>query len=193
MTRHDIIVRRPATYQDVIDAPEGMIAELVDGALHLQPRPRLRHNYAAGALFGDLRSPFERGHGGPGGWLFLLEPELHLDGDVLVPDVCGWRRERMPSLPDTHAATLAPDWVCEVLSPGTKRFDYKIKRQRYAEAGVAHLWLLDPMEDTLEAFALDGETWSLVATLGAGDTIALPPFETISIAMDDLLPARPED
>ena len=111
-------VRAPATYQDVLDAPEGMVAELVGGTLHLQPRPASRHARASFKLSARLDDPFDRGEGGPGGWYFAFEPELHLGDDVLVPDLAGWRRERMAEFPDAPAIELAPDWVCEILSPG---------------------------------------------------------------------------
>src|SRR5690349_8081155 len=114
--------RRPATYQDVIDAPPDKIAEIVRGALHLHPRPLPRHSQAMMYLGAHVSIPFGMGRGGPGGWLILVEPELHLGEDVLVPDLVGWRRERLPTLPDTVGITVVPDWVCEVLSPSTRRF-----------------------------------------------------------------------
>ena len=126
---------RPATYQDVLDAPPNMVAEIVRGALHLQPRPAPRHAHAHSILQVELGGPFSRGRGGPGGWRILIEPELHLGDDVLVPDLGGWRLERMPALPDTAWFELVPDWVCEVLSPGTRRIDLTDKRAIYGEAG----------------------------------------------------------
>ena len=83
--------------------------------------------------------------GGPGGWILLDEPELHLHGDVLVPDLAGWRRERMPELPDAAAFELAPDWICEVLSPSTAASDRAEKMPIYARERVAHVWLVDPI------------------------------------------------
>src|SRR5580700_3070151 len=111
-------VKRRATYEDLLAVPEHLIAEIIDGELLTQARPALPHSRAATALGGELHGPFDRGRGGPGGWILLDEPELHIHGDVLVPDLAGWRRERMPELPDAAAIELAPDWVCEVLSPG---------------------------------------------------------------------------
>jgi hypothetical protein len=110
---------RPATYQDVLDAPPHMVAEIANGRLHLHPRPALRHSRATFRMAGRLDDLFEGG-GGPGGWHFAIEPELHLGPDVLVPDLAGWRRERMPVFPDAPWTDLAPDWVCEILSPGTR-------------------------------------------------------------------------
>ena len=154
MNQHAPTVRRPATYQDVLDAPEHMVAELIDGALHLHPRPSFLHGQAASSLGDELVSPFQKGRGGPGGWRILDEPELHLGEDVLVPDLAGWRRERMPELPSEHWTSIVPDWVCEVLSPSTRSVDLTDKRRIYAGAGVGHLWLIDPEARTLEAFAL---------------------------------------
>lgn len=182
MSEPAVEIRPNATYQDVLDAPAGTVAELVGGALHLQPRPRARHAFASSALGGKIGSPFGLGDGGPGGWWIIDEPELHLGADVLVPDLAGWRRERLETLPDA-AFTLAPDWVCEVLSPRTREFDLTEKRDRYAAAGVAHLWLVDPDARTLEAFALEGGRWVLVRALHGEAEVALPPFEAVPFAL----------
>jgi hypothetical protein len=155
MNEH-VTPKQPATYQDVLDAPEHMVAEIVRGALHLNPRPAPRHAVAGSSLGAELHGPFHCGRGGPGEWWILDEPELHLGDDVLVPDIAGWRRERMPTLPETAWVELAPDWVCEVLSPGTRRLDLTDKRDSCGAHGVAALWLVGPLARTLEAFALDG-------------------------------------
>ena len=178
----------PATYQDVLDAPPHMVAELVGGVLHLQPRPALPHALAGSSLGVELGGPFHRGRGGPGGWWIIDEPELHLGADVLVPDIAGWRRERMPALPDAPWTELAPDWLCEVLSPGTRRFDLTDKRRLYAAAGVTHLWLVDPIARTLEAFALQDGRWVLLAALKDDEPVRLAPFEAISFPLAALWP-----
>jgi hypothetical protein len=162
---------RPATYQDILDAPPHMVAEIAGGRLHLHPRPAPRHASASFGMAGQLDGPFRRGAGGPGGWHLLIEPELHLGADVLVPDLAGWRRERLPVFPDTSAIELAPDWVCEVLSPGTRRFDLTEKRELYRRNAVAHLWLVDPDARTLEVFTLLAGAWTLTAACQDGDTI----------------------
>lgn len=179
---------RPATYQDVLDAPPNMVAELVAGRLHLQPRPAARHARASFKLGARLDDPFDNGIGGPGGWYFAIEPELHLGEDVLVPDLAGWRRARMETFPDTAAIELAPDWVCELLSPGTRRFDLTEKRDLYGANGVGHLWLADPGAGTLEAFALQGGAWVLLAALKGDDEVRLPPFEAIGFPLSALWP-----
>jgi Uma2 family endonuclease len=177
---------RPATYQDVLDAPPNMVAEIVRGALHLHPRPSPRHGHASSTLGVELGSPFGQGRGGPGGWWILDEPELHLGADVLVPDLAGWRRERMPALPQTAWFDLAPDWACEVLSPGTRRLDLTDKRAAYAAAGVGWLWLVDPLARTLEAFALLDGAWTLIAALGDDAEVRVAPFDAISFPLAGL-------
>jgi Uma2 family endonuclease len=179
---------QPATYQDVLDAPPHMVAELIDGALHLHPRPRPRHAIAHGSLADELISPFQKGRGGPGGWWIIPEPELHLGADVLVPDLAGWRRARMPAPPETAWFALAPDWVCEILSPATRRLDLTSKRALYAEHGVGHLWFVDPDPEvrTLEAFALQDGRWSLIAALKDDEDVRVPPFEAISFGLGAL-------
>jgi Uma2 family endonuclease len=188
MNEHVTTVRRPATYQDVLDAPPHMVAELIRGALHLHPRPAPAHVVAGSSLGDELVSPFQKGRGGPGGWWILDEPELHLGPDVLVPDLAGWRRARMPALPGTAWFELAPDWVCEVLSPGTRRLDLTEKRELYAGAGVGHLWLVDPLARTLEAFALRDGAWLLLAALGEDAEVRVPPFEAAGFPLAALWP-----
>ena len=130
--KHDSPRTPRATYQDVLDAPEHRVAEIVDGTLHVSPRPPTLAALAKTRLSAGLGRAFDRGRDGPGGWWIFHEPDLHFGEDVLVPDVTGWRRERMPKLPDTDYVILAPDWACEVLSPATRRFDLVDKRPVYS-------------------------------------------------------------
>ena len=179
-------IKSPATYQDILDAPPNMVAELIDGDLQLQPRPTPRHSLSGSSLGGELDGPFYKGRGGPGGWWILDEPECHLDDNVLVPDLAGWRRERMPTLPDTAYITLAPDWVCEILSPSTRSRDLVQKRALYAEAGVKHLWFVDPDARMLEAFALEEGRWVLIAALEGQADVSVPPFDAITFDLGSL-------
>jgi len=165
-----------------------MVAELVGGALHLHPRPASRHARASFKIAGRLDDPFENGIGGPGGWFLAIEPELHLGADVVVPDLAGWRRERMGAFPDAPAIELVPDWVCEILSPGTRRFDLTEKRALYGARGVAFLWLLDPQAELLEAFALQGGSWVLAGTAQGDDEVRLAPFEATGFPLSALWP-----
>ncbi|CAN5747039.1 hypothetical protein BH23PSE1_BH23PSE1_18380 [soil metagenome] len=180
--------RRPATYRDVLDAPPNMVAELIGGALHLQPRPAMRHARASSVLGIRIGGAYDDGQDGPGGWWIIFEPELHLGPDVLVPDLAGWRRERMPEFPDAPWSDLAPDWACEVLSPGTRRLDLTDKRDIYGAAGVGHLWLVDPKARTLEAFARRSGAWVLIVALKDDDAVRVPPFEATSFPLAALWP-----
>lgn len=186
MNQHAPTVRRPATYQDVLDAPETVVAELIAGELHLHPRPTPRHARASSSLGDELMSPFDKGRGGPGGWWILDEPEIHLARDVVVPDIAGWRRERMPALPETAWFELAPDWACEVLSPGTRRIDLTDKRRIYGAAGVSFLWFVDPLARTLEAFALREGAWVLIAALKDDEEVRVAPFDAIAFPLSVL-------
>src|SRR4051812_33386454 len=168
--------RSRAVYSDLNGVPDHVVAEILDGELFTSPRPAPRHARAASSLGGELYGPFDRGRGGPGGWILLDEPELHLHGDVLVPDLAGWRRERMPELPDAAAFELAPDWVCEVLSPSTAGLDRAEKMPLYAREGVSHVWLADPMARTLEAFELEAGRWVLLGSWRDDAVVNVRPF-----------------
>lgn len=175
--------RRIATYDDVLAAPDHVVAELVGGVLHTSPRPRLVHAGVASVLGEELGPPFRRGRGGPGGWLILDEPELHLGADILVPDLAGWRRERMPELPDQAFVSLAPDWACEVLSPSTAVFDRRDKLPVYAREAVTHVWLIDPAARLLEVLRLDGATYRIVAAFAGDESVRAEPFDAIEPAL----------
>lgn len=179
-----------ATYQDVLDTPPNLVAEIVEGMLYTHPRPAPPHAVAHTRLGYRIGPPFDFGDGGPGGWRIIIEPELHLGKDILVPDIAGWRRERMPELPATAYFTLAPDWVCELLSPSTRELDLGSKRGVYAREGVRYLWLVDPDVRTLEAFELRGTRFVLIETLIEDVPVSLPPFEAISFSLGDLWSSR---
>jgi Uma2 family endonuclease len=172
--------RRRATYEDVLNAPEHKVAEIVDGVLYLSPRPALPQASAKGALLIDLYGPFARGRDGPGGWRLYFEPELHFGEDVLVPDIVGWRTSRMPVEPTGAFATLAPDWLCETLSPVTATLD-RIKLSVYAREGVPHVWLVDTEQQTLEVLALRGSNLVIQATYRARERVRVEPFEAVEI------------
>ena len=148
----------------------------------------MRHAWASSRLGGRLDGPFNPGAGGPGGWWIIDEPELHLGEDIVVPDLAGCRRETMPEYPDAAYCTIAPDWVCEVLSPSTRRLDVNEKRALYARERVGHLWLVDPDARTLEAFEIREGQWLLLATLTDDAPVSLPPFDAITFPLDALWP-----
>ncbi len=178
--------RRGATYEDLEKLPPNVIGELVGGELYVSPRPAVRHAFATSMLADELVGPFGRGKGGPGGWVILFEPELHLARDVLVPDLAGWRRERMPEVPDTVGITLSPDWACEVLSPSTTALDRGRKMGVYAREGVKHLWLVDPAAQTLEVYRLEGGRWWLLGTHVGTVDVRAEPFEAIALELGAL-------
>ena len=179
---------RKATYEDILNLPEHLVGEILNGVLITHPRPAPRHALAASSLGGELYGPFDKGRGGPGGWWILDEPELHLGAEIMVPDLAGWRRERMPELPETAWFEFAPDWVCEILSPNTARDDRAIKMPNYAREGVSWLWLVDPDPKTLEAYELRAGKWTLLATLHDDQPVSLPPFDAIEFPLSVLRP-----
>lgn len=175
--------RRDATLADLESLPDNVVGEIIDGELVVSPRPASRHARAASELGADLLFMFGRGRGGPGGWVLLDEPELHLGPrpDVLVPDIAGWRRERMPEMPDVVGFTLAPDWVAEVLSPSTERIDRVQKMALYAREHVRHAWLLNPSTRTLEVFRLESGSWLRVFAAADDAKVRAEPFDAVEI------------
>ena len=179
----------PDVVEGYRNAPETMVAEILDGQLSLLPRPRLGHSRSAGRLGADLDGPFDRGRDGPGGWVILPEAELHLGPmpDVLVPDLAGWRRERLPvGFIEAAFASLAPDWVCEVLSPSTERVDRGRKLDLYRREGVAHVWLVSPALQTLEVLRRHDLGWLLVATFAGDTAVRAEPFDAVELDLAGL-------
>jgi Uma2 family endonuclease len=179
----EMTTRRPATYEDVLAAPEHLVAEIIDGELVTSPRPAPRHADAGSGLGAVLRLAFDRGSGGPGGWRIIAEPELHLGSDVLVPDIAGWRRERLPHLPEVAYFPLAPDWICEVLSPSTAALDRGKKLRIYGREGVHHAWLVDPIAHRVEVLRRDGSDWLPITAVEGQGSIRAEPFDAIEIAL----------
>jgi Uma2 family endonuclease len=175
---------KPATYADLLAVPEHMVAEIIDGDLVASPRPALRHANASSRMGDALGGPFHRGAGGPGGWIILDEPELHLGDDVVVPDLAGWRRPRFPEAAlDAAAIEVSPDWICEVLSPSTAALDRTRKLPLYAREQVRHAWLVDPVAKTLEVLRLVDQRWSLISAHEGNAKVRAEPFEAIELEL----------
>ena len=179
---------RASLYEQLCALPENLTGELIDGQLHAQPRPSGRHGLAERALNVDLGGPYDFGRNGPGGWWIIPEPEVHFvrDSEVAVPDLAGWRRERMPRVPDDQRFEVVPDWVCEILSPTSARRDRIVKLPFYARHGVAYAWLVDPEAHTLEAFALRQGHWLLIASLQDDAAVCVAPFDAVAFSLADL-------
>jgi Uma2 family endonuclease len=177
---------KPATYADIESLPPNVVGEIAFGVLHTHPRPAPGHGRANSVLGYELMGPFDFGRGGPGGCVFIDEPELHLGEHVVSPDIAGWRRENLPELPTTAYFETPPDWVCEVLSPSTQRFDRTDKLAIYAAFDVGHCWYVDPNARTLEVLARQGGKWLIAATFKDDDPVCAPPFEAHTFSLDVL-------
>jgi Uma2 family endonuclease len=174
---------KPASYSDIEALPPNVVGEILFGTLHTQPRPARRHGTAASRIGGLLTPPFDFGNSGPGGWIFSVEPELHLGPHVVVPDIAGWRREKLTGDPDGAFFEEAPDWICEIHSPSTRAVDLGPKRRIYATYEVGHLWFVDPPEQTLEVLRLQKNDWLLLDTFIGGDDVCAEPFEAITFSL----------
>jgi len=175
-----------ATYEDILALPEHVVGEILSGELIVNPRPAAPHAHASSVLGMDLGGAFQRGRGGPGGWWILDEPELHFGADILVPDLAGWRKSRLAEIPDDAFFTLAPDWVCEVISSGTAGIDRIKKLPVYAREGVGHVWLVDPKQHTLEVLQLTQGKWLLVGTHNGAERVRAEPFAEIELDLNAL-------
>ena len=175
-------------YDQLLALPENQTGEILNGQLHTQPRPAGPHGRAESALESDLFQKFDRGHGGPGGWWILIEPEIHFirDIEVTVPDIAGWQRKRMPEIPRDHRFEVIPDWICEIVSPSTESKDRQIKMPLYAHYGVNHLWLVDPIKKTLEGYQCNGGEWTIIGSYRGQEEARVAPFDAVSIELKDL-------
>ena len=181
-------LRGEAAIRAVAEVPAHLVAEVLDGALHVFPRPRGEHANVTTNLTGWVKPAFGRRRGGHGGWILLFEPELHAGPgpDIVVPDVAGWRRERLPGAPDTAFFPLAPDWVCEVLSPSTEHIDRNEKLPIYARESVRHVWLIEPEKKHLEVLELDGASYRSTGAWTGEATVRAAPFEAEPLQLGEL-------
>jgi Uma2 family endonuclease len=184
-------VRKEATYDDLYDLPENMTGEIIDGELIVSARPARRHLDVASFLGGELVPPFWFGRGGPGGWIIYIEPEIHFGKHVIVPDLAGWRKERLSTLLDEHRFADPPDWVCEILSPSTARIDRVKKMRVFAEHEVPYAWLIDPILMTLEVFKLESGNWVVRGLYSEPEKVRAEPFEAVEIDLSNLWHPEP--
>lgn len=180
--------KKPSLYEQLMALPEGLTGEIINGQLRAHPRPAWPQSLAVSRLGADIEGPYGRGRGGPGGWWIIDEPEIHfiLDTEVTVPDIAGWRKDRMPSPPDGHKVQVVPDWVCEIFSPSTKSTDREEKMPLYERHGVRFASLVDPNTRTLEAYQLIDAKWSPLGTFRDDDAVSVAPFDAITIHLADL-------
>ncbi|MGZ3775899.1 MAG: Uma2 family endonuclease [Pseudobdellovibrionaceae bacterium] len=169
-----------------LELPDNIVGEIIMGELYVSPRPAPKHSRAASSIGGELFSPFDRGNNGPGGWIILFEPEIHIDSNIFVPNVAGWRRENLVQIPDEAFFSVTPDWTCEVLSPSTAVLDRVKKMPLYAQIGIKHFWLADPVGKTLEVYEKDHGRWVLVRTYANDDKVRAVPFDAIEIDLSIL-------
>jgi Uma2 family endonuclease len=182
---------KPATLQDLEALPERSRVELINGRLSTLPRPTGAHIKATNELFYELNGPFSRKKDGPGGWLFVIEPQLYLTGKKgrehsLIPDIAGWRRERMPEVPRSHKFEISPDWVCEVISEGSRVQDRQEKPPIYLSCGVEFYWLIEPETRELEVWKSTGEFWQVFGVFSREDKVHAAPFEEIELDLSVL-------
>ncbi len=179
--------RKRATYDDLYNIPENMTGEIIDGQLYATPRPSRKHVrtvYSLGYVIGRSYDFDERG--GPGGWIFLPESEIQLDGDTFVPDLAGWRKERFPAEEDHNWISVAPDWVCEILSPSSIRHDRITKIGTYAKHRIPYFWLVDPVAKILEVFKLESGRWTVAGAYAENEKVRAEPFQEIEIDLANL-------
>ena len=173
-----------ALYEDLFAVPENMTGEIIDGEVIATPRPSRRHTLVTGLLGGEIIPPYFHGWGGgPGGWIIIIESEVGLGEDILVPDLAGWKKERFPVSEETNWISVVPEWVCEVLSPRAIRVD-KIKKMHIcAHHGVRHCWLIDPIARTLDVLRLETDKWVLAGVYAEDDKVRAEPFQEAEIAL----------
>lgn len=181
--------QRPASYADLEAVPPHVVAEILAGELATHPRPMPRHATAQNSLSEELTGPFQkRRGGGPGVSIFMTEPQLGSGEHVAIPDIAGWRRERMAHLPEQASITLPPDWICELLSPGTASYDRTVRFRIYHQYRVGHLWSVDPAYRTLEVFAWSEGHWVPTGNFRDFEDVAASPFEAITFNLGQLWP-----
>lgn len=174
----------PAVYQDLVNLnlPEWKIGEIVNGRLCVRRLPLPKGTMAFSALLFLLADALE------GAWRILPRVELCLGDDVLVPDLSGWRHERMPVVPNTAWIELPPDWVCDVLTPSSLTIVREQKAAAYARHGISDWWVIDPDKQAVEVHALRGNAYECAAHLIGRHALQSPPFANVAIDLGHLWP-----
>ncbi len=174
--------RKIPTIADLEALPPGVKGEIIEGVLYTMTRPRGPHQRTTRVVGSDIGGPFDQGKGGPGGWWILPEPGIELPNTPeIAPDVAGWRRDRLPTLPVDTAIGVIPDWVCEILSPSTRRHDLLVKKPYYAKVGVPYHWLIDLEARTVTAYRLQTGLWVELGVFGDEHDARIEPFDEIAL------------
>ncbi len=177
---------RPATLEELEALGEDARVELIDGVLYELPVTTFEHGDIASLIVMAIGPAYQLGRGGPGGWWIQGENDFVAEGrEVFRPDAVGWRKARLPAPERSKRVAIAPDWVLEVLSPGTRRHDLVTKAAAYARIGVGYRWYVDPVVRSLEAFALRDGRWELVGCFRDDEVVRVEPFEAVEVAMAD--------
>jgi len=176
-----------ATYEDILALPENTVGEILNGQLETHPRPAPKHALAASSMGMEIGLPFQKGHGGSGGWWIIDEPECHVSNHIFVPDLAGWLKKRMPTLPETAWFNIRPDWVCEIISPSSASRDRVTKMYIYANLEIPYYWIIDPIGQTLEVYQLqEDKSWRLLKTYANDDNVKVAPFDSYSFSLANL-------
>lgn len=187
--------KRAATLDDFLAiAEDARFHELIAGNIVRKADPTGEHGGSQSGIVGWIQWPFQRppGRGGPGGWWFATEVEILLaTGDVVRPDVCGWRRETCPERPTGFPVRQRPDWICEILSPSNASHDRVTKLRIYHQTVVGHYWIVDPREASLSVMRWSEAGYVTVLAAGTGETVRAEPFDAIEIEVATLFGADP--
>lgn len=186
-----------ATIEDWLRIPEEKRAELIHGRIVYHAFPGVKHGDTQAQISHFLRPyrgrrPGGEGGGGaalPGGWWLSQEVDMQIGDIGCRPDVVGWRRDRHARVPEADergVVTAVPDFLCEVLSASTVRYDQGEKRDAYFRAGVPHYWMVDPTNQTLTVLEWTERGYVILRVAGPGETVRAAPFEAVEIPVEDL-------
>ncbi|HEX3763053.1 MAG TPA: Uma2 family endonuclease [Kofleriaceae bacterium] len=185
---------RTPTLADLDALPPGIVGEIIDGVLYTMTKPRMRHQRTTRLIGGTIGAPFDDERDGPDGWWIVTEPGIELPNTPEIsPDVAGWRRTRMPEMPNDEPIRMVPDWVCEILSKSTRRHDLLVKMPYYARVGVAYAWIMDLEARVLTAQRLESGRWVTIGTYSDETEARLEPFDVVPLDVRAWWPPTPPD